>query len=179
MNDPPGPAIITSPSNNIRAKFGTPLNFSAICFDLDVSYGDKLSYFWYSNISDVFGSRQNLNNTRLPVGFHQITVYVFDLADEYCKDSINISIFPLPIEPGNITTNNNLTETETPMQDDDNLTNPNNNDRDSDFSFIVYGSIIIVIVIIIILVFVLIVIKKDIHPIKELKNMVFKPKKDQ
>jgi parallel beta-helix repeat protein len=176
VNDPPGPAVITSPTNNYRGKVGTPLNFSAICLDPDISYGDELSYFWYSNISDVFGERQNLTDIVLPVGFHQITVYVFDLADEYCSNSINITIFTVSTEPENVTPSPNQTNPGIPPQF--NNTKPKKDEQDKISSEIVNGTIIVIIAIVILLVFILIVTKKDIHPIRELKNIMFRSKKD-
>jgi parallel beta-helix repeat protein len=174
VNDPPGPSVIINPANDFTAKVGTPLNFSAICLDPDLPYGDKLSYFWYSNISDVFGERQNLTNIVLPVGLHQITVYVFDLADEYCAVSINITIYTTHNLPENVTPNH--TEPEIPPQF--NTTKPKKDDQDNDFSVIVYSSIVVVISIIIVLVFVFVVTKKDLNPFKKLKNKIIRSGKD-
>jgi parallel beta-helix repeat protein len=176
VNDPPGPAVITKPINDYKTKIGTPLNFLAICLDPDIPYGDELSYFWYSNISDVFGERQNLSNIVLPVGFHQITVYVFDLADEYCSNSINITIFSVSTEPENVTPGPNQTNPELPPKF--NTTKPKKDEQDKISSEIVNGTIIVIIAIVILLVFILIVTKKDIHPIRELKNIMFRSKKD-
>jgi hypothetical protein len=175
VNDPPGPAVITKPSKDYKTKIGTPLNFSAICLDPDIPFGDRLSFIWYSNVSDVFGENQNLTNIVLLAGFHQITVYVFDLADEYCTDSINITIYSTHKLSENVTPNH----TEPEISPQFNLTKPKKDDQDQDFYVFVYGSIVVVIAIIILLMFILIVTKKDVHPFKILKDKVFKSKKDK
>jgi hypothetical protein len=181
VNDLPGPAIITQPENNIKVKIGTRLNFSAICFDPDLPYGDKLSFEWLSNISNKFGNKQNLLNMILPVGNHQITLNVYDQLREFCSDSINITIFPVSNQQENITPNQ--TEPEIPPEEnnDTNKTEPDKKKVNESWetSVVFQAFIVVVIAIIILLVFLVVVLKNNIHPFNKLKDKLFSWEKEK
>ncbi len=96
VNDPPGPAVILEPENGLEVENETGINFSGICDDVDLIYGDKLTFKWYSNISGKFGEGKNLTNILLPPGNHQIRLEVSDIAGEKSIANIKITITPTP-----------------------------------------------------------------------------------
>jgi parallel beta-helix repeat protein len=93
VNDPPEPAVIISPREGFLLLNDTIINFSGICDDVDIIYGDKLTYTWSSNITGTIGNGENLTDILLPPGYHQITFEVVDIVGETTKDIVNISIF--------------------------------------------------------------------------------------
>ncbi len=96
VNDAPGPAVIVEPQDGLKVENGTGINFSAMCDDVDLIYGDRLTFKWYSNISGKFGEEKNLTNILLPPGQHQIRLEVSDIAGEKSVANIKITITPTP-----------------------------------------------------------------------------------
>ncbi len=94
VNDAPGPAVIVEPEEGLKTENGTGINFSGICDDVDLIYGDKLTFKWYSNISGGFGEGKNLTNVLLPQGAHQIRLEVSDIAGEKSTTNVKITIIP-------------------------------------------------------------------------------------
>ena len=94
MNDPPGPASIITPEEGIKVENGTKINFSGICDDVDLIYGDILTFNWSSNISGRIGSSENLTDIILQHGQYQITLEVSDIAGETSIAMVNITILP-------------------------------------------------------------------------------------
>ena len=94
VNDPPGPAVINTPQEKLEVENGTKINFSGLCDDVDLIYGDKLTFNWSSNISGIIGSGENLTDIILQPGQHQITLEVSDIMGETSIAMVNISILP-------------------------------------------------------------------------------------
>jgi hypothetical protein len=94
MNDPPGPAIIISPKEGIEVENGTAINFSGLCDDVDLIYGDILTFNWSTKISGRIGSGENLSDIILHSGQHQITLEVSDIVGESSIAIINVTITP-------------------------------------------------------------------------------------
>ena len=92
VNDPPGPASIITPKDDIKVENGTKINFSGICDDVDLIYGDKLTFNWSSNISGKFGSGENLTDIILQPGHHQILLEVSDMIGETSIDIVDITV---------------------------------------------------------------------------------------
>jgi fibronectin type 3 domain-containing protein len=91
INDPPGNAVILSPTDGDKFKEGKKLNFTAECEDPDLP-GDLLTFSWYSNISSLLGTGKSLTEVELTPGRHKITLIVRDLYDESTITSITITI---------------------------------------------------------------------------------------
>ncbi len=96
VNDAPGPAVIVEPQDGLKVENGTEINFSGICDDVDLIYGDRLTFKWYSNISNEFGEGKNLTGVILPPGNHQIRLEVSDIAGEKSIANLKITIIPTP-----------------------------------------------------------------------------------
>ena len=160
INDPPGPAIIITPKENLTIENGTAINFSAICNDPDIIYGDKLTFNWESNLSNEIGFGSNLINISLSPGNHTITLEVSDSLGETSKAIVNITILP-ELKPC-VNDIPNVTEPEIP----NNNTNPEKNKGDNN---LLIWIIIIIIVIIEIILF-MILRKKKSQDIKEKKD---------
>jgi parallel beta-helix repeat protein len=159
INDPPGPAIIINPIEYLTVQNGTAINFSAICYDPDIIYGDKLTFNWESNLSNEIGIGDNLKNIKLSPGIHKITLNVSDLVGETSRATVNITVLPEIIP--------NITEPETP----DNDTDPEKRKVDSSDSSI-WITIVIVIIIVIVIVIILFTIlrKKKSQNVEEIKD---------
>jgi uncharacterized membrane protein len=93
VNDPPNPAVIITPEEKLKVENGTLINFSGICNDVDLIYGDILTFNWSSNISGRIGSGENLTDIILQPGQHQILLEVMDIAGEKSMSMVNITIF--------------------------------------------------------------------------------------
>lgn len=96
VNDPPEHAEIISPDNDIEIEFGTGLTFTGTCDDPDLPYGDKLTVKWYSDLSGTFGNKESLENIKLPIGNHLITMEVSDLGGEKAFANIRVHILESP-----------------------------------------------------------------------------------
>jgi hypothetical protein len=167
VNDPPGPAIIMSPLNAQEFENGTKINFSAICFDPDIVYGDILTFEWSSNLSGKFGNGANLTNIILQPGKHKITLNVTDIIDEFSVDMINIIVM------SNLLPNN--TDLKKPeINDTKNDTKPSK-DKGLTIDMVVIGVIIVIIIAIIILMVFLFIIRKK----QQDKEIISEPQKDQ
>lgn len=92
VNDPPGPVTILSPENTIEIKEGDALDFSCSCPDPDLIYGDELTFIWSSDIAGDLGLGQSLNDIKLPVGEHIITVRASDKANKVAEAKIRIYV---------------------------------------------------------------------------------------
>ncbi len=62
--------------------------------DVDIPYGDKLTYNWSSNITGSIGEGSEVNLS-LNAGLHLITLYVTDNTGAWCTTTIEIEILKL------------------------------------------------------------------------------------
>ncbi len=91
-NDRPS-AIIDSPTEGSAFSVNDEIEFAAVSSsDPD---GDKLSYYWSSNISGEFGDEKSFLS-RLDIGKHEIQLIVKDTSGAEDFTLINISVFPIP-----------------------------------------------------------------------------------
>jgi len=171
VNDPPGPAIIISPQNGQEFENGTEINFSAICFDSDIVYGDKLTFEWSSNLSGKFGQEASSTVIFLKPGKHEIILNVTDIAGELSIDRINITILSKSIYD-NMTNETRPEQPETNESKND--TKPEKGQR-SYINTVIFGTFIVIIIAIVILVVFLFSIKKK----QESKKDMSETKKDQ
>ncbi len=141
VNDPPGPAFIIEPLDGLKVENGTGINFSAICDDPDLPYGDKLTFMWTFNISNEFWKGQNLTNVFLIPGNHSITLTVIDLIGKTSMAMVNITI----VSEINVSPNQTQPENDTSPEIK----------KEGNFTLKIIGMIIVIIIIIIILFMVL------------------------
>ncbi|UCH88840.1 MAG: right-handed parallel beta-helix repeat-containing protein, partial [Thermoplasmata archaeon] len=92
VNDPPESVEITSPEDNFKVDDGKLIDFRGSCTDPDTPYGDVLEYIWTSDISGIIGKGSSIENIRLPVGNHKITLTVTDSVGLNISTSIDIKI---------------------------------------------------------------------------------------
>ena len=92
VNDAPGPVEIIIPKTGLDVENGTGINFSGVCDDPDIIFGDRLTFSWSSNITGKFGEGENLTNIFLPAGKHLITLNVTDIAGESATATVEITI---------------------------------------------------------------------------------------
>ena len=146
VNDPPENLMIVAPRENDKFEFNRSIILQADCSDVDLVYGDNLTFIWSSNISGELGMGIKLEDVVLPLGNHTITVEVWDSGDEYLVATVNISIFEL----------------EKPPTNDTNLPLDNNTKDDDDLvtQIIIASGVIVIIVVIIIISFLLLQRKK-------------------
>jgi len=78
VNDPPIDLLITRPKNNTVIKQGEPIDFIGSADDVDMVYGDELTFSWSSNKSGWFGEGVVLSDMVLPSGIHEIKLKVKD-----------------------------------------------------------------------------------------------------
>jgi hypothetical protein len=98
VNDPPGPVQILQPMDDYKLVEGTPWNFSAVCTDPDLVYGDSLTYVWSSNVAGRLGINATVTNITLPPGDHKVTVVVTDSVGLSSSAEVEITVFPLSEE---------------------------------------------------------------------------------
>jgi parallel beta-helix repeat protein len=100
INDPPRfPSIIT-PKDGKIIEYGVPLDFRAKCFDADLPYGDHLTFSWVSDLSDLIGEGERLDDVKLPAGIHKITLIVSDSENQRVRTTINVTVEQLEDEEG-------------------------------------------------------------------------------
>jgi len=99
INDPPTDILIHAPVNNTFFYEDETINFEGGAKDVDLIYNDALAYSWSSNISGVIGSGSTLNDNKLQVGVHLITLTVTDREKAMIKATIVIEIIPKEIPP--------------------------------------------------------------------------------
>jgi hypothetical protein len=90
-NDPPTVQIY-SPENGSVVYQERFMIFSGEGFDPDLSYGDYLSYTWYSDLDGVLGYDQKIEVYYLTVGVHTITLNATDSQGLSDEDSVIIEV---------------------------------------------------------------------------------------
>jgi parallel beta-helix repeat protein len=98
-NDPPGPAKILKPENNLKLREDEKLHFEGSCWDPDLEYGDTLTFRWQSSISGEIGVGSNLSDVLLTTGEHVITLEVWDSTGKKATDSINLDVLEKSSKP--------------------------------------------------------------------------------
>jgi parallel beta-helix repeat protein len=98
INDPPRFPSIISPKDGKIIEYGVPLDFHAKCFDADLPYGDQLTFSWVSDISDLIGVGERLDDVKLPEGIHKITLIVSDSENQRVRTTINVTVEKLEDE---------------------------------------------------------------------------------
>jgi len=73
------------------------MNVTGTAEDLDLEYGDSLSFSWYSNVSGALGSGERID-LALPAGFHLITMEVKDSEKESAFIRFALEVLPEPDE---------------------------------------------------------------------------------
>ncbi len=99
INDPPKRPLILQPIDNEYFEIFSNISFYGSCDDVDIIYGDKLNYTWFSNISGILGFSAQLSNITFQLGVHKITLLVSDL--ENASNSTNITIIVHLIDSDN------------------------------------------------------------------------------
>ncbi|UCH88503.1 MAG: DUF835 domain-containing protein, partial [Thermoplasmata archaeon] len=92
VNDAPGPAEITSPTEGAEIGYDEPLTLQGQCGDVDIPFGDVLTFKWTSSSSGEIGEGQNLSNIKLPPGVHEITLQVTDKNGSIATASVTITV---------------------------------------------------------------------------------------
>ena len=92
VNDPPEGLTIIEPQDGFEPVYGKGLNFTSVCYDPDLIYGDELNFSWTSNINDLIGTSQNLSEVILSPGSHLITLLVIDRGGLTSEAKIIITI---------------------------------------------------------------------------------------
>ena len=75
LNDPPTDAIISVENRDYYENENLPATGYAT--DVDIPYGDELTFTWSSNISGPIGTGKEVN-LMLPAGLHTVTLKVVD-----------------------------------------------------------------------------------------------------
>jgi hypothetical protein len=97
VNDAPVDAYILTPADGSEAEEGAAVNFSGTAEDIDVQYGDELTYAWKSNISGPLGLGKELSVATLAPGLHYITLTASDLAGVSTNTSMHLTVVPKKI----------------------------------------------------------------------------------
>ena len=154
VNDPPGAVKIVKPENGITITEDESLNFEGVCDDPDLSYGDELTFKWFSSIEGFIDEGNTLKGIRLTVGEHLITLEVSDNLGEESIATIDVTI----------------------------LEKAESNKSDDNIKLIVIGISIIIIVIILVVVLFMIIKKKkpvgkkrSINKINKIQEVIQKP----
>jgi large-conductance mechanosensitive channel len=100
VNDPPEKANILTPANGTTIQSGQLLDFQGTCVDPDLDYGDVLTFSWYSDLSGILGTGSFLNDIKLPVGEHNITLTVTDSSNASTNTSIKIKVYKSVVSKG-------------------------------------------------------------------------------
>jgi len=120
--------------------------------DVDIPYGDKLTFNWYLNDTKLIGSGQEINLS-LPAGWHEITLNVSDLTGAWCSKTVEVMILS---SPDNDDGKDNDKENDT--KDDNNGDEKESTPQSG--SGIFYAIIGVVVIIIILVIVILILMKK-------------------
>jgi parallel beta-helix repeat protein len=88
VNDQPGKPEIISPVDGMKVGRDELLLFEGKCSDVDEPYGDKLLYWWHSNISGKLGYGNGLYIVLHDGGMHRITLAVKDSSGKISRTQI-------------------------------------------------------------------------------------------
>jgi predicted ATPase len=102
VNDPPGPAEILKPEDNLEISENKALVLTGYCTDPDLPYGDELTYSWSSDLSGELGFGSELTDVKLKAGEHTITLMVSDSSGNSSYASINVMVQELEVESESI-----------------------------------------------------------------------------
>ncbi len=92
VNDPPGAVEIIKPKDNIKIKEGEAVDLEGSCYDVDIPYGDTLTFKWSSSELGELGTGENLTDIYLGVGKHLITLEVTDNYGEISSASVRVIV---------------------------------------------------------------------------------------
>jgi fibronectin type 3 domain-containing protein len=92
VNDPPGLARIIAPEDGLTINEDSEIEFRGECTDLDLSYGDELTFSWNSNNDGEIGVGVNLTGIKLSTGKHKITLTVTDKLGLSSETSITVNV---------------------------------------------------------------------------------------
>jgi fibronectin type 3 domain-containing protein len=92
LNDPPLKPTIVTPNDGTIIKEGELLDFLGICSDLDLPYGDVLTFKWSSTIDGNLGMGANKTGVLLSAGNHTIILIVTDSSGAKSMASIDIVV---------------------------------------------------------------------------------------
>jgi parallel beta-helix repeat protein len=92
VNDPPGTALIIFPAGGIEINESETLDLKGSCTDLDLAYGDELTYQWSSSLSGELGIARDLDDITFTPGIHTITLKVSDKDGETSTAEITITV---------------------------------------------------------------------------------------
>jgi hypothetical protein len=152
--------VIIKPKEGSKILENNTLDFEGSCEDLDLIYGDTLTFTWSSNITGELGKGKKIIDIKFLPGFHLITLDVKDRAGATSISKINITVQEIDDQNKN-GGKKNKTENgnQTPAK------------KELDLILIIVPVIVIIIVIIIFL----LVIRKKKKPDLEIKKENDKP----
>jgi hypothetical protein len=113
---------------------GGSIRANASAMDVDIDYGDELTFAWFSNRTGRIGVGKEMDLT-LPAGHHRITMTATDEAGEFVQYDVDLIITPKPVN-------------ETPDDDDDD-TDPADNRGSGSITIIIGVSISLVLLILV------------------------------
>jgi len=105
LNDPPTDAIITVENRDYYDDTNQPAMGYAT--DVDIPYGDEITFTWSSNISGLIGTSKEVN-LMLPAGLHTVTLKVVDSIGAWCETSFEIDILAIPIDDDDSSDDDNV-----------------------------------------------------------------------
>ena len=88
MHDAPFGALITADATYIE---GREQIAESTASDVDLHYGDELTFKWYSNVSGEIGIGTSINLS-LPIGHHLVTVKVIDCDGLFTTATMEIQV---------------------------------------------------------------------------------------
>jgi len=152
VNDPPTDVIIILAEMEYHEGQAQPAFGNAT--DVDIPFGDKLYFVWYSNITGEIDWGQEINLS-LPAGVHNITLSVRDKEREWCNISTEIEIFAIHVN----------------IDDDGKDKKDDKSTQGLELFFVLIGIVVVIISLIIIIFLIMNRKKKD--------QSIFQPKKEQ
>jgi len=147
VNDAPYDVNIFAESSYIEGE-DQVVNSAAL--DVDIPYGDELTFSWQSNISGEIGEGQSINLS-LPAGNHLITLTVTDFEGLSSQATMEIEILPKAV-PGDDDTDDTT---------DDDTDGPEEKGMKTSTILIIVGAIVLILAVILVIVFFLLRKKPD------------------
>jgi outer membrane protein assembly factor BamB len=154
VNDPPIILSLISPEEGKEFEYNESFDCVALVSDEDLSFGDELSFLWYSHKAGELATTQNATGIKLGSGYHLVSFTVTDKAGARASRNINITVKAKPEDPK---PKPNITDPE-PQDPTDDDKEPD--EKDSGLSPILLMGIIGIIIVIVILVLVFMLLKR-------------------
>jgi outer membrane protein assembly factor BamB len=97
VNDPPVIESITSPTDGAQFDYDQSIDFNADVTDVDLAFGDELTFYWESDKSGAIGYDKEVKGVVLESGKHIVRLTVTDSNSASVWEQVTVTVADKPV----------------------------------------------------------------------------------